>query len=38
MSRRLERAWNTSDTQILALFADDARVVTAWGQVWEGKK
>jgi hypothetical protein len=37
MSRRLERAWNTSDARILALFADDARVETAWGQVWEGK-
>jgi hypothetical protein len=37
MSTRLELAWNTSDAQILALFADNARVSTAWGQVWDGK-
>jgi ketosteroid isomerase-like protein len=37
MSRRLERAWNTSDAQTLALFADNARVLTQWGQTWEGK-
>jgi len=37
MSRRLERAWNAGDVQTLALFADDAHVLTAWGQFWEGK-
>ena len=37
MSRRLEHAWNASDRQTLALFADDAHVLTAWGQFWEGK-
>src|SRR5207248_3309064 len=37
MSRRLERAWNAGDVQALALFADDAHVLTAWGQFWEGK-
>jgi hypothetical protein len=37
MSRRLERAWNTSDAQTLALFADNARVLTQWGETWAGK-
>jgi hypothetical protein len=37
MSKRLELAWNTSDAQALALFSDNARVSTAWGQVWDGK-
>jgi hypothetical protein len=37
MSRRLERAWNAGDVQTLAMFADDAHVLTAWGQFWEGK-
>jgi hypothetical protein len=37
MSRRLELAWNTSDAQTLAWFADNARVSTAWGQVWDGR-
>jgi hypothetical protein len=37
MSTRLERAWNSSDADTLALFADDARVITAWGRAWEGR-
>jgi hypothetical protein len=37
MSTRLERAWNSSDVNTLALFADDARVITAWGRAWEGR-
>jgi hypothetical protein len=36
-SESLERAWNASDPQTLAMFADDARLLTAWGHVWEGK-
>jgi hypothetical protein len=36
-SRRLEHAWNASDRQTLAMFADDAHVLTAWGQLWKGK-
>ena len=37
MSRTLERAWNTNDAQTLAMFADHAHVLSAWGQDWEGK-
>ncbi len=34
MSRRLERAWNSSDTETTALFAEGIRIGTPWGQVW----
>jgi hypothetical protein len=36
-SRRLERAWNTSNAQTLALFADDVHILAAWGESWEGR-
>jgi hypothetical protein len=37
VSLRLERAWNSSDTEALATFDDDARAISQWGQVWQGK-